>query len=113
MNHDTDFEYLPTYSDFLFFSSDLASELDSAETQAAERELALSSTVTVFNSKIDCYEKILEESQIMKMKSDADCSSHLANFQGTPRFHTSRNFSNCMLLDFVTFSRSSSLHSNG
>ena len=63
-------------------STDLASELDNAETQAAERELALSSTVTVFNSKIDCLEKILEESQIMKMRSEADFSSHLANFQG-------------------------------
>ena len=63
-------------------TSDLASELDNAETQAAERELALSSTVTVFNSKIDCLEKILEESQILKMRSDADFSSHLANYEG-------------------------------
>jgi hypothetical protein len=67
---------------------DLASELDNAETQAAERELALSSTITVTNSKIDCLEKILEESQILKMRSDADCSNHLANFQGMTHYHT-------------------------
>ena len=60
----------------------MASELDNAETQAAERELALSSTVKVFNSKIDCLEKLLEESEAQKLKREADIKDHLANFEG-------------------------------
>ena len=63
-------------------TSDLASELDNAETQAAERELALSSTVKVFNAKVDCLEKLLEESETQKLKREADIKDHLANFEG-------------------------------
>ena len=73
--------YSPIISSYLV-STDLASELDNAETQAAERELALSSTVKVFNSKIDCLEKLLEESETQKLKREADIKDHLANFEG-------------------------------
>ena len=38
-----------------------------------ERELALTSTVTVTTSKLDCLEKILEESMTEKSLNDSRC----------------------------------------
>jgi DNA repair exonuclease SbcCD ATPase subunit len=53
--------------------TDLSVNLDNAEQEAIERELALSSSVTVSTSKIDCLEKILEESQAQRALSDSKC----------------------------------------
>ena len=53
--------------------TDLSVNLDNAEQEAIERELALSSSVTVSTSKIDCLEKILEESQAQKALSESRC----------------------------------------
>lgn len=78
----------------------MASELDNAETQAAERELALSSTVKVFNSKIDCLEKLLEESEAQKLKREADIKDHLANFEGIiVHFYLSIIYSTVLFLE--------------
>ena len=52
---------------------DLSINLDNAEQEAMERELALTSTVTVTTSKLDCLEKILEESMTEKSLNDSRC----------------------------------------
>ena len=53
--------------------TDLSVNLDNAEQEAMERELALTSTVTVTTSKLDCLEKILEESMTEKSLNDSRC----------------------------------------
>ena len=47
--------------------------LDNAEQEDMERELALTSTVTVTTSKLDCLEKILEDNITEKSLNDSRC----------------------------------------
>ena len=62
---------------------DVAAELELAETQAAERELVLLSTISVSNSKIDCQEKLLEENQARKAVSDAALAEEISALNRT------------------------------
>jgi hypothetical protein len=57
---------------------DLANELENTEIQAAERELALTSSVAVLNAKIECMQKLLEENQVQKAMNGAALSEEMS-----------------------------------
>ena len=57
---------------------DLANDLENAEIQAAERELALTSSVEVLTAKIDCMQKLLEENQVQKAVNSAALSEEIS-----------------------------------